>query len=205
MPRINVDDLSDADRAFWPIHACPQSHAPAHGSIAVWDQYLESADDQLNGDLFASQSSASSGGIIAVIVAGCEAGDTTFYDSVRVTSDSPDCPMAAMDANCFAKLDPSGAPSCMHPGGLTDPSGVVIGVCDSASTDTTVLLTFQDLKAGRSLMWPPFEVPVAHGTISVVWAAAIGGVAGAHFKETAACAGLFGPEPHGALRARAAR
>jgi hypothetical protein len=77
--------------------------------------------------------------------------------------------------------------------GATDSSGWVVSFCDSSGSDTSATLAFQDLKAGRDLIWPPFEVPVRPGTITLVWALGINGATNKNFKEIGQCLGLFGP------------
>ena len=90
VPTLNVDQISQADRTTWPIHCCPNTHAPQPGSVTVWDNYLQNADDQINGNIFATSSSANSGGIITISIKGCKSGapDPDLHDSMSVSTNS---------------------------------------------------------------------------------------------------------------------
>jgi len=191
VPVINVDQLSEADRNAWPIHACPQTQAPQRGAVAIWDYYLANADDQTNGDLFAATTSANSGGVLSIVHSGCDSGAQASYDSISVSSSSASLPIAYMKAGW--RQDPANGPDCIHPSTrtVTDRNGWAISFGDSNATDSTVVLTFSDMKPGRGLTWGPYECPVREGAISMVWALSIDGVTNKAFKETAICAGLI--------------
>jgi hypothetical protein len=194
VPVLNVDQLPQADRDDWPIHACIHTVPGQPGSVASWDDYLANWDDPNNGDIFNAASSANSGGIIVTLNFGCD--DATFapHDSMSISTSSAAFPVA------YWKLDhimTFTGPDVFHPSSRTVTDGFPVSVSfgDSNATETSALLTFADMKAGRNLAWQPYTCPVRKGTISLVWSLSIDGTPNKHFREVGICSGLFsGPQ-----------
>lgn len=193
VPTITVDQLSAADRAAWPIHCCPQTHAPAVGSVAFWDDYLANADNQTGGDIYAAETCARSGGIVSIVFANCSSGVLGFLDSMAVSTSSAAFPMGYMREEVWLFGTEQG-PNVAHPAGWTgtDSCGIAASIGDSSATDSILTLTITDLKSSRGFIAGPYDVPVRHGTISLILATSIDGVVH-HFKETAICGGWITP------------
>ncbi len=211
-PVINVDlpiQRADQDIDDWPVHACPVSHAPTHGSVASWDNYLANGDGA-NGDLFVPTSSAASSGILSVLVVQAVSNDCTLWqvDGVRFHSDTPFFPDGYVRADhifgpSLGTPDPALGPDIMFPSTRadTDSSGWYLSFGDPAFSGTEVTLTVSDAKPGRGLAFSsPWVLPVRPGTITLALAAVIDGVPNKTVRDFLLYCGIP-PVPRGAAQA----
>ena len=107
--------------------------------MAGWDDYLQNADDQNYGDKFVPTSSAASGGIVVVLLTGCDSGELACYDSMSVVSDHAAFPIS------YTNCDTIPGPNIYFPDsvGVTCPWGLVNGFGDAAAGLSILELTIR--------------------------------------------------------------
>lgn len=204
IPTINVDIPAinaSSDITDWSIHCCPWSSPPGRGSVAIWDDYLANCDDVNYGDIYPALSSEQSGGIVAVLFTGCEAGQMATYDGISVSFGSAMAPVSYVDEN-VVQFDQEGYPVSTDcnifyaPGArdMTDSMAWAHCFVDPAFGGDRLTITITDNDASRGLVFAtPIDIPVAPGTLTLLLPGVIDGVTGATFKEL--CAECWCPSP----------
>jgi hypothetical protein len=197
-PLVNVDPVptfANQDIVDWPIHCCP--NAPANGSVAAWNNFLQNSDDA-NGNRFVPTVCTQSGGIISIVfLEGINQLQVLpNLDSVSVASSSPAFPNGFVRLeNFFSPTgpDPSLGPDILYPSSrtFTDGSGAFFSFGDPANTATTVTLQITDVTGRGPAFATPWVVPVRSGMITLILSGTMDDVPSGNFREFACWANMF--------------
>lgn len=168
-------------------HCCPNSKGEDFGSIAVWDAYLTNEDD-MNGDIFDSEISEQTDGIISPLFIECNKLEFLPPDGFGVEANGVE--FVYFDNDSTFAADPPMSPDRVrhvHFGAdATDLSGWAAAFVEGGQTEVELSIT--DRRGDRGWSFDsPIVVPTRPATITLVWLLMVDGVPNSPVEDIVPC------------------